>query len=258
MDELEFRKRVYADPHQLDQEILDAASTNPRLQRILDETTEMEDKLRELLLDDVAPESLRARLLALPGREPDNPDLAASSATNSPKPWYRHFALAASLVLAVGASASFFVDRGPNAAELAFGNEVIAHIYHEAAEIDAINAGTLLATFSTPVINQVMANSGSHLNNVEFLQQMPVRYANPCLIASPYNSSHLILQSRNGAIHIIAADNEPVRREFPISDERFSGIVVPLGNGNLIVIGEKNQDLDNFRDLFSENLEWQI
>ena len=262
MDELEFRKRVYADPNNLDQETLDAASANPELQRILDQTRKIEARFDELVQDTKQPPAqLRDRLLAIPAQdiETANPSPGISHKTESAnRPWYRHFALAASLVVAVGATASFFVERGPDAEEIAFGNQVITHIYHEASEIDAINAGTLLASFTTPAVNEVMANSGSHLSNADFLQQMPVRYANPCLIASPYNSSHLILQSSDGAINVIAVDNEPVSQEFIISDERFSGIVVPLSHGNLIIIGEKDQNLDNYRDLFSDNLEWEI
>ena len=262
MDELEFRKRVYSDPNNLDQETLDAASANPELQRILDQTRQIESRIDELAHDTkAAPEYLRAQLLAIPDWEPESTGPSQTDA-DKPKtgiqPWYRHFALAASLVLAVGATASFFIERGPNADELAFGSQVMSHVYHEEAEIDAINAGILLTSFTTPAVNEVMANSGSHLSNAEFLQQMPVRYANPCLIAAPFNSSHLILQSNDGAINIIAVDNEPVSQEFLIGDERFSGIVVPLSHGNLIIIGEKDRNLDDYRDLFSDNLEWQI
>ena len=38
MDEIEFRKRVYANPQTPDQEVLDAAGNNPDYQKILDQT----------------------------------------------------------------------------------------------------------------------------------------------------------------------------------------------------------------------------
>jgi len=256
MDELEFRKRVYTDPTRLDEETLRAASGNPEFQRILDQTKNLDTRVNDAARSTAVPEGLRARLLAIPASE--NSETPAAPANSANQPWYRNFALAASLVLAIGASVSFFIERGPNQGDLAFGNQVIAHVYHEVSEIDAINAGSLQQDFSTPVVNEVMANSGTQIRNADFLQQMPVRYANPCLIANPFNSSHLILQSDDGAINIITADNEPVSQEFFISDERFSGIVIPLAEGNLIIIGEKEQDLGDYRDLFSENLEWII
>lgn len=256
MDELEFRKRVYADPANLDEETLQAASENPDFQRILDQTKNLDTRVTDAARNTVVPEGLRAKLLAIPTSE--NSGTSASTASSVSQPWYRNFALAASLVLAIGASASFFIERGPDEGDLAFGNQVIAHIYHEVSQIDAINAGSLQRDFSMPIVNEVMANSGALIRNADFLQQMPVRYANPCLIANPFNSSHLILQSDDGAINIITIDNEPVSQEFFIADERFSGIVIPLAEGNLIIIGEKEQDLGDYRDLFSENLEWII
>jgi len=264
MDELEFRKRVYSDPLKPDQELLDAASANPDLQRILDEARDIDTRLQAAAASSSAPDSLRAKLMAIPANEDasaavvGNPDLPRESAN---QPWYQKFVLAASLVLAVAASASFFIERGPSEAELAFGATVIEHLYHEASQIDAINAGILSANFPIATVNEVMANSGTQLRNANFLAQMPVRYANPCHITSPFKSSHLILQTSSGALNIIAIDNAPVGQEFAIGDERFSGMVVPFGSGNLIIIGEKNQELpelEGYRDLFSENLEWVI
>lgn len=256
MDELEFRKRVYTDPARLDEETLQAASENPEFQRILDQTKTLDKRISTAAQSTAVPEGLHARLLAI--AESESSQSSARPKSNANQPWYRNFALAASLVVAIGASASFFIERGPDEGELAFGNQVIAHIYHEVAQIDAINAGSLQRDFATPVVNEVMANSGTQLRNADFLQQMPVRYANPCLIANPFNSSHLILQSDDGAINVITVDNEPVSEEFFIGDERFAGIVIPLAAGNLIIIGEKEQDLRDYRDLFSENLEWVI
>ena len=49
MDELEFRKRVYANPRDLDQEILELARANPDYQKIIDETLTLEDSLGSLI-----------------------------------------------------------------------------------------------------------------------------------------------------------------------------------------------------------------
>ncbi len=259
MDKLEFRKRVYADPQELDQETLAAAAASPELQRILEQTRALDTRLDSLKNSTAAPAALRDRLLQIPETETLVPDASSQpNGTAANQPWYRHFALAASLVLAVGATALYFLERGPNAGEMAFGNQLIAHIYHEIAEIDAINAGTLQREFAFPAVNEVMGNSGTQIRNADFLQQIPVRYANPCYILSTANSSHLILQSDFGAINIITIDNEPVSQEFAIGDERFTGIVIPLAEGNLIIIGEQEQGLRRYRDLFSENLEWVI
>jgi len=67
-----------------------------------------------------------------------------------------------------------------------------------------------------------------------------------------------MLQGSTGAINVIVINNSPVTNEFSIKDDRFSGIVIPMGDGNLILIGEKNENLDQYKSMFSQNIEWVI
>jgi hypothetical protein len=57
---------------------------------------------------------------------------------------------------------------------------------------------------------------------------------------------------------VIVINNSPVDVEFSIRDERFNGIVVPMAQGNMILVGEKNEDLNQYVSMFSENVEWVI
>jgi len=272
MDELEFRKRVYADPDNLDQETLDAAAADPDFQRILDQTATLNGQLAAVVNDTTAPEELKARLLAVPDQaeQPDSDpvpvdelatrrgDSEQSSAQTSAGRLRRYYAIAACLLVAVGLSFALPVNRGPSAEEMAFGNEVIAHIYHESAELDAIAAGTLQTNIGLPSVSEVMANSGSRLEDDGFLQNMPVRYANPCEIATAFRSSHLIVEGNKGTVNVFTINNSPVSREFSIGDDRFSGIVIPMRGGNLVLVTEKNQDPSAYRSMFEDNVEWVI
>lgn len=252
MDEIEFRKRVDADPDNIDQETLDAAAANPSLQGILERSRRLNSRLHELVDQTSVPGDLKARLLAIPEQE-------EAPARPAGRAWYfQYYAVAACLIMAVGVGFVVGTSRAPSAAEIVFGNQVIEHLYHEEAEIDAINNGTLQRSFAMPAINQVMANSGSRFNQGAFLNNMTVRYANPCLVAEPFNSSHLILQTSQGAINVITVDNSPVSREFVIEDDRFRGVVIPMNGGNLILVGEKDQNLGEYRPAFEEDMEWVI
>lgn len=283
MDELEFRKRVYADPDNLDQDTLDAAAANPDLQRILDQTLALNGQLMDLAAASIPPSGLKARLLAIPEQADTtqasaeanaraSDELAARRARASAQSnaagnashadklggQRRYYAIAACLLLAVGLSIALPVNRGPSAEEMAFGNDVIAHIYHESEQLNAIAAGALGTSVAMPTISNVMANSGSRLSNASFLQNMPVRYAQPCDIAQPFQSSHLILDGDQGAINVITINNSPVSQEFSIGDDRFSGVVIPMRGGNLILITEKNQDPSAYRGMIEDNVDWVI
>ena len=254
MDELEFRRRLYADPADPDRELLDAAAANPALQAILEDTQTLERDLRGTLTAVAAPTALEQRLRHLPDHDIAEGGGGVRRSTRA----LQYYAMAACLVLAVGLL--FGLNRGsaPVASELVMGQNVIRHLYHEEAELDAIAAGNLDTTFTLPTVNSVMANAGTALDGASFLENMPVRYANPCLVLPGHQSAHLILQTADGPLNVIVIDNTPVQQEFTIRDERFRGTVIPMERGNLILIGEADGNVEDYRELFTSNVEWVI
>jgi hypothetical protein len=61
-----------------------------------------------------------------------------------------------------------------------------------------------------------------------------------------------------GAVSIFVINNSPVDTEYQIRDDRFDGVVIPMDEGNMIRGGEKDEDLDQFKELFSDSVEWVI
>lgn len=103
-----------------------------------------------------------------------------------------------------------------------------------------------------------MANAGTRLVSYDPSQGFDVRSAKPCEILPAYESAHLALEGRQGAVSVIVINNSPVDVEFSIRDERFISIVVPMEQGNMILVGEKNEYLNQFASMFSKNVEWAI
>ena len=85
-----------------------------------------------------------------------------------------------------------------------------------------------------------------------------MRFAKPCTILPAYESAHLVLEGSQGVVTMIVINNSPVDVKFSIRDERFIGIIVPMNQGNMILVGEKDRDLNQFSAMFSENVEWVI
>ena len=258
MNEIEFRKRIYASPGVLDQDILEAAQENPAYQKILDESLLLESEIANVTQSVPIPADLAARLLAIPvsASVTGTADrvISRSSSTN----FFQYFAMAASLVLAIGIGAVITLGGGPSPAEIAFGSEVIQHLYHEVNEINSINEGTELSTVSVPVVVEVMAQADTQFDEEEFLSAMPVRFAKPCVVLPGFQSAHLMLHGIRGAVNVIFINNGPVTTEYSIHDERFHGVVVPMIEGNLILIGEQEENLDEIKSLFAQNLSWTI
>lgn len=264
MDELEFRKRVYANPRDLDDEILEAASANPDYQKIVDETLAFEESLGSLIDGPEAPEGLIAQLLTIPEKdEMASPAAAPANSNVSPirarkQSFFQYYAVAASLVLAVGIVFSLSFNGGPSSADIVFGDELLAHLHHDIEEIDDITNGETYAVLGLDEVNFSMANAGTRLVSYDGAQEFDVRSAKPCEILPAYQSAHLVLQGSHGAVSVIVINNSPVDVEFSIRDDRFNGIVVPMEQGNIILVGEKNEDLNQYASMFSENVEWVI
>jgi hypothetical protein len=83
-----------------------------------------------------------------------------------------------------------------------------------------------------------------------------VRSAKPCEILPAYENAHLTLEGSQGAVTII--NTSPMDVEFSIRAERFIGIIVPMDQGNMVLVGEKDKDLYKFTSMLSENVEWVI
>ncbi|MBL4573281.1 MAG: DUF3379 family protein [Gammaproteobacteria bacterium] len=264
MDELEFQKRVSANPRDLDDEVLAAVRANPDFQKIVDKALAFEDSLVSLIEAPEAPEGLLAQLLSIPGNDELESEKVPQAHSNvSPirakkQSYFQYYSVAASLILAVGIVFSLNFNGGPSSADIVFGNELLAHLHHDIEEIDDITNGETYEILDLDEINFSMANAGTRLVSYDGTQGFDVRSAKPCEILPAYQSAHLVLKGSYGAVSVIVINNSPVDVKFSIRDERFNGIVVPMEQGNMILVGEKNEDLNQYASMFSENVEWVI
>lgn len=262
MNELEFRERVYANPSEPGQEILDAAQENPALQKILDEAREFDAKLTGLVSSVVVPEGLKDKLLEIPDADASEPDAAPNIVTMPDRPaanasFFQYYAIAASLLLVIGVTFTLSFDSGPSDNEIAMGDEVIRHIYAEAPEFELLNASGPRSVAVWSEVDTILASTGAQLSS-EINQQSTVFHANPCIILPEYTSAHLMMEGGEGVVNVFVIQNSPVTNEFQIRDDRFDGLVVPFDKGNLILVGEDGEDLEMYKELVAENMEWVI
>tara|TARA_B110000858_G_scaffold185553_1_gene227848 strand:+ start:15105 stop:15716 length:612 start_codon:yes stop_codon:yes gene_type:complete len=203
-------------------------------------------------------------LLSIPEKdELESETAAATSSKVSPiqtrkQHFFEYYAVAASLALAAGIVFSISFNSGPSPADIVFGDDLLYHLHHDIEEIDDITNGENYAVLDLDEVNFSMANAGTRLASYGAEQKFKVRSAKPCEILPAYESAHLVLEGSQGAVSVIVINNSPVDVEFSISDERFTGIILPMEQGNMILVGEKNEDLNQYASMFSENVEWII
>lgn len=271
MNDLEFRQRAYANPQDESDEFLAAILESPERQQLLSELQAFNVELTRTLLDVPDSNELKQRLLdpvalsrtlasgsasesapdIAPDTTPDTaPDTAPDSSTirsaaaNEGSFWRRALPVAAGLILAISIAFNYWPTSNR-----ALEQEVFAHIYEE---IDFLEMDD---NVSMATINGIMANVGVQFKERFDFADIEVQVASDCLIAREH-SLHMVVKGEKGPITMMIIPNFPVKNEFSISDSRFEGIISPTPNGNLVVIGEKDESLDRYTILLASNINW--
>lgn len=247
MDDFEFRKRALANPHDPEEDFAAAVNASPQRRQLLADLQALDERISAVANSVPVPGGLAERLRA-----------AAPEATVVPLPvrsrYQRYYAMAASLVITVGVimSSGLWTAR-PSAADIKFHDDIIGHMYREAPRI-----ASATADLSMEEINQVLEAAGGHLREDERIQSMHIKFANDCNVVPAIKGAHIVLQGTKGSVSVIMIHNSPVSTEFDVNDPRFKGKIIPFGQGNLIILGEKEESLDSYETLITETFEWVI
>tara|TARA_R110002167_G_scaffold14659_2_gene59105 strand:+ start:830 stop:1576 length:747 start_codon:yes stop_codon:yes gene_type:complete len=248
MDDLEFRRSAFAEPQSQDPEFLAAAQSSPERTALLLQLQALDARVSAAAQSVPVPSGLADRLKAL--EEPAANDAVVENKSKA----RRYIAVAASLVVAIGLILSpGLITARPSASDLKFHDEVIGHVYREVARYD-----TKREDASIVQINSVLEEAGGHLRNEERIKQMHIKFANGCNIASNGKGAHIVLDGEKGSVSVMVVHNSPVTTTFDVNDSRFAGKIIPFGEGNLIIVGEKDEPLDKYQAMISEAFEWSI
>ncbi len=87
----------------------------------------------------------------------------------------------------------------------------------------------------------------------------PIRRAEVCALKDNKQPiAHAVVQGQSGAVTILYLTGKRVSSETPLRDERFRGVLVPAGDGNLAVVGQPDEPLDSMVERLQESIVWRI
>jgi len=244
MDDLEFRNRAFSNPLDDEEEFRAAADTHPSRRQLLDELTAFEKDLRQTFSAVDIPDGLHQRLhqYAIPAQVSLITRLKKRSA----------YLMAASLVVTAGLGLSVAQSR-PSAQDLAFHDSLVEHLHHEAARYSGPT------TIQWQQVETVMQAAGAKLQPHADIVALHLTFANHCgLGLEAGRGAHIVAQGEHGPVSIIFVRNAPVSSDIKLRDERFKGRIIPMSEGNMAVIGEKQESLEYYEKLLRENFEWSI
>jgi hypothetical protein len=83
-----------------------------------------------------------------------------------------------------------------------------------------------------------------------------VTYASSCVI-NGHTVPHLVIQGERGPVTILLLAEEMIDAPVPIEGEGVRGVILPVGNGSIAVIGERDEPLDRIQEQVVNSVHWK-
>lgn len=177
---------------------------------------------------------------------PELPEIDTDNVTALPR---RRFAApqwlaAAATVAAVAVLGFFALGEDPVYDSLA--DEIVAHLDHEP---------WALVVTDVPVsdrrLNRIVPENVATMNHDAGL----ITYAQSCVINGKL-VPHLVIQGQRGPVTILLMPDEKVDGPQSLMGESINGVILPIGDGSIAIIGEEGEDLERVEQNVKDSVRW--
>ena len=232
MDELEFRRRIYADPETTDSDVVEAAKADESKRSFWNEQKQLDKQLKQALKIDV-PEDLASKLIWQQSTDEFNRYKRRSR-------WY--LAMAASVAFTIGIGLTMWYHQ-----PLSIGGQALAHMQY--AEMETAHS---LLPADLNMVNAKLASFGGSFN--EMLDGVEV--VNYCHL-STVRSLHLIVDTPQGKMSVfVVPERGDVTVPSEFSDDQYHGESIKMRHANVMIVGDKDADLSEMKKAVSERIQF--
>jgi hypothetical protein len=196
----------------------------------------------------LALDSTIASALSIDVPELRMPELAEIDNVVSIEPSRRRIApvwLAAAATIVIGAVLGFRMI-GNDVVYESLADEIVAHLDYEPAA---------LVVTDTPVsdgqLSDVVPASIAQLDHSAGL----ITYAQSCEINGK-TVPHLVMQGQSGPVTILLMPDEKISAAVDLSGEHIRGVLLPVGNGSIAIIGDRSERLAPIRESVVNSVMW--
>ena len=237
MDDLQFRRAIYADPNNQDADTIAAQQDDASKKQFAQDICKLDEKIKQALQIPV-PDDLCHKLILR--------QTLASHQVQKRKTRV-HLALAASVAIVGGLMLNFMQF---SSAYTNLGDYALAHVYHEQGSF-ANNATNQVSLTS---LNQKMAAFDGN-----FSQPLgKLLFADYCRFDG-MKSLHLVYQGKTSPVTVfVVPKNEQLRFSTAFNDEKLFGSSIEFIKSNIIVVADKNESLGQWQQSISETVSWSI
>ncbi|WP_371186112.1 DUF3379 family protein [Thalassotalea maritima] len=235
MDELEFRRKLYADPN--DSSINDAIASDDERKRLAKQMKQIDADIAAAMKVSV-PDKLAEKIIL-------QQSLTAHQHRQRKTRWY--LAMAASIAFIVGISFSY---RYMTPAYNSISDYALAHYYHEQDDYKE-RAGS---NYELDDINQVMGSMGISLQ-----QSIGKLIAVEECFFDGMDSLHLVFEGLNDNVNVfILPKNKHLQHSKQFADNRTHGVSQQYPQGHVVIVADKNTPLDSWQQQLSRHIKWSI
>ncbi|MEC8417252.1 MAG: DUF3379 family protein [Pseudomonadota bacterium] len=232
MDELEFRRRIYADPETTDSDVVEAAKADDNKRHFWNEQKQLDKQLKQALKVDV-PEDLASKLIW---------QQSADEFTRYKRRSRWYLAMAASVAFTVGIALTMWYHK-----PLSIGGQALAHMQYA----DMEQAHSLLPV-DLNMVNAKLASFGASFN--EMLDGVEV--ANYCHL-STVRSLHLIVDTPQGKMSVfVVPERGDVTVPSEFADKQYRGESLKLQRANVMIVGDKDADLSEMKEAVAKRIQF--
>ena len=230
MNCLEFRRRMLSDPGANDEALSEHRAGCAECARFATDMNQFEATLKQASQTAV-PEGLASRILLR--------QRLAEQQKNRRTTW---FALAASILF------GFVVVLGivPQSSDQALQEVVLRHIN------DELNHLQDRKNVSMESLNKLLRAHGAQFQT---RLDRVVHYAGACQIRKN-KGAHMVVESQAGPLTVLFMPGENIVRRKLFNDARFKGVILPVENGSMAIIGDDEKEINQLEQQLKSTLKF--
>lgn len=131
---------------------------------------------------------------------------------------------------------------------LSLADQVLAHLDHEPYALQVTNVAVSDERFAE-VVNPSIGTMDRSVGLVS--------YAQSCVINGK-TVPHLVIQGEKGPITLLLMPEEMVDGATTLDGKGVNGVILPVGNGSIAIIGERDEPLTELEQNIINSVEWSI
>ena len=237
MDDLQYRRSIYADPNSENEDVVAAQNADPAKKHLAQELSLFDEKLKQAMEVSV-PDDLCNKLLLRQTLASHQQDKRKSRV---------YLSLAASVAIVAGLLVNYlqFSNSFKN-----LGDYALAHVYHEQDHFynDDSNRVSL-----TSLNNKMATFNGSFSESLgELISADYCRF-------DGMKSLHLVFQGLTDTVTVfIVPKEEHLAFKNKFSDNKLHGESLGFEQANILVVADKNESLEVWQRNINDKISWSI